>query len=88
MGGVLTILNEIHLNGGVSMFRRVIKKMKRVAFVLAVLVLIFSLSTSFLEASDCELGLALCWFDYMSLPEIAVFYCGIGYIFCKKYIEN
>jgi len=65
-----------------------IKNTKKAVFVLAVLVLFFSLSPSFLEASECEVGLSLCWFDYMWFPDVAVFYCGLGYMFCKKYIED
>lgn len=40
------------------------------------------------DEGGCELALALCWIDYMGLPDIAVFYCGTGYIFCKKYVEH
>ena len=70
------------------MFRRIIKNTNKTVFVVAVLILFFSLSPSFLEAGECEVGLSLCWFDYFWLPDVAIFYCGVGYIFCKKYVEN
>ncbi len=65
-----------------------IKKMTKTALILAVLVLVFSLNATFLRAMSCEMGLGLCMVDKIWAPDYALYYCGIGYFFCKKYVER
>lgn len=71
------------------MLFRVFNRMKRIALILAVFALIFSLDCSFLEAWSCEEAFALCFLDYVYyMADFGVVYCGIGYIFCRKYMTH
>lgn len=54
---------------------------------LAVLSLFFFLNSSLLEARSCERALVKCLDDAFVMTSFAGgFYCGLGYVFCKKYI--
>lgn len=64
------------------------KNIKKIGLFLVIVALIFSLGTTFIEAWSCEEAFALCWIDYLYMPDIGFVYCGTGYLFCKKYIEK
>lgn len=67
--------------------RRVKQYRKRFVVWLAVLSLIFFLNSSLLEAGRCERALVRCFNDAFVMTFFAGgFYCGLGYVFCKKYI--
>lgn len=69
------------------MISRIFRNKRLLTLVLVLVVLVLSSSLAFPKSGGCEFGLALCWIDYMWLPDVALFYCGTGYVFCKKYVE-
>lgn len=70
------------------MFTLNIKKMVKIVLILAVFALIFNLNVTFLEASNCEMAFAECFMEHVyHFADFGVVYCGVGYFFCKKYIE-
>lgn len=70
------------------MMRRIKTNAKKIVFLLAVFVFLFSFNSSFLKAGDCEKAFFKCLYDpFLVNTLFAPIYCGIGYIFCKKYIE-
>jgi len=69
------------------MISKIFKNKKLITLCLVFAALFLSYAAAFPGDGGCEMGLVLCWIDYMSMPDMAVFYCGLGYVFCKKYVE-
>jgi len=69
------------------MKKRIQKAIKRAALVLLILVLLFGLSSVFLEAGACEAAFSVCWLESSFMDVGGFVYCANGYLFCKKYIE-
>jgi len=62
--------------------------MKKITLILIIFALIFNLSWTFLEARGCEGAFAICFIGYVpNFTDLGAVYCGIGYFFCKKYLE-
>lgn len=69
------------------MLSQIFRSMKKITLILIVLALIFNLSWTSLEAGSCEEAFAICFVGYTpNLTDVGVAYCGIGYLFCKKYL--
>ncbi|MFP4082886.1 MAG: hypothetical protein ACLFVG_09055 [Candidatus Aminicenantes bacterium] len=68
------------------MFSKFFKKGKKIALILAVFCIVFNLSLTSLDALTCEEAFALCMVEHLGMVEFSITYCGIGYIFCKKYL--
>jgi len=60
---------------------------KKLSLTLVVFVLLFSLGATFLEAWSCKDAFFQCWLENMGQSDFAIIYCGIGYVFCEKYIK-
>jgi hypothetical protein len=74
--------------GGIVMIksRRIQKK---TCLLLLAFCLLFALQTAYVEAGSCEEGLVRCMYDPInSVTYGGAIYCGIGYLFCKKYIMD
>lgn len=66
---------------------QIFKSMKKVTLILIVFALILNLSWTSLEGS-CEEAFAICFIGYVpDFADLGAVYCGIGYFFCKKYLE-
>ncbi len=62
------------------------KRLMTLVMVMAMLLVVSG--TALPDEGGCEMGLVECWMDYWHMPDIAVVYCGTGYVFCKKYVED
>lgn len=64
------------------------KRKSKIALVLAVFALFFCLHSAKLEAAKCEEAFFRCINDpFVGTNLAGPLYCGVGYVFCKKYIE-
>ena len=62
---------------------------KRIAFILAVVFFLIVASPVFVKANNCEIAFYRCIHDPLWVGNfLGQIYCGAGYLFCKKYIEN
>lgn len=69
------------------MFSQIFRSMKKITLVLIVFALIFNLSWTSLKAGACEDAFAICFMGYTpGFTDLGAAYCGIGYLFCKKYL--
>jgi hypothetical protein len=56
------------------------KRLLTLALVMAMLLVVSG--TALPDEGGCEMALVECWMDYWNLLDIAVIYCGTGYVFC------
>lgn len=64
------------------------RKFKGITLILIILVSLGAFSP-FLQAGKCEEALSLCLHDPINqLTLTGPVSCGLGYLFCKKYIES
>lgn len=62
--------------------------LNKTCLLLVVFCLIFSLQVGYVEAAGCEDALVRCMYDPInSVTFGGAIYCGIGYLFCKKYMS-
>lgn len=68
---------------------RFIASMKKVTLIVVVFLLFSHFSGLFLELHSCERAFFRCLRDpFTKISLTGPIYCGIGYLFCKKYIEK
>ena len=70
------------------MFSHILKRLKTLAILLAVIVLLSSFLAVPAEAGNCEKALFACWDDFSWMPLSGAVFCAVGYAFCKKYIKG
>ncbi len=67
----------------------IFKKFRKISFLLVGLILFLGMSALYVQAKECENAFLKCARDPVVMTSlVGGLYCGIGYIFCKKYIEN
>lgn len=63
------------------------RTINRTSLLLVVFCLVFALHVGYVGAASCEDGLVRCMHDPINTVTYGGgIYCGIGYLFCKKYI--
>lgn len=69
------------------MFLKLFKRLKKVTIILVIFALVYGIQAIPMHARSCEEAFFLCWDDYHWMSYIGVVYCGVGYMFCKKYVQ-
>jgi hypothetical protein len=71
-----------------KMILKIQKQSKKIIPLLAIFIALISINLASFGDGHCEEAFYFCWVEHWWEGFDGAIYCGIGYLFCKKYIES